>query len=381
MSRADLIKPSATMKISERAKQLRKEGKSVIDMGLGEPDFSTPKHIVESACQALRDGKTFYAPAQGIPELREAIADKAREENGIPANPENVIVTSGAKYAIYEAMQALINEGDEVILLEPAWVSYEASVLLAGGRPVFVRHSEDFRDADIEENITPKTRMIVVNSPNNPIGVVYTKEFLRKVCDLASDHDLYIMADEVYERIIFEGNHHSIASFDGMFERTITINAFSKTYAMTGWRLGYAIAEESIIAKMRKIQSHSISSPTTFVQYAGISALRGDQSFVDEMVNEFRRRRDILAKGLKELGFDFAPPDGAFYIFMSTGMDGDEFSRRFLEEYYVAVTPGSGFGKSYNDWVRLSYATSTENIIEMLSRLEEFAKKYDKNRK
>ncbi len=380
MSRADLIQPSATMKISERAKQLRKEGKSVIDMGLGEPDFTTPRHIVESACQALKDGKTFYAPAQGIPELREAIADKARAENGISATPENVIVTAGAKYAIYEAMQALISEGDEVILLEPAWVSYEAAVLLAGGRPVFVRHSDDFRDAEIEEHITPKTRMIVVNSPNNPIGVVYTKEFIKKVCDLAADHDLHIMSDEVYERIIFEGEHYSIASFDGMFERTITINAFSKTYAMTGWRLGYAIAEESVIAKMRKIQSHSISSPTTFVQYAGISALRGDQSFVEEMVNEFRRRRDILAKGLKELGFDFAPPDGAFYIFMNTGMDGNEFSRRFLEEYHVAVTPGSGFGKSYNHWVRLSYATSTENIIEMLSRLEEFAKKYVEKR-
>ena len=372
MSRADLIQPSATMKISERAKQLRKEGRSVIDMGLGEPDFTTPKHIVESACQALRDGKTFYAPAQGIPELREAIADKARTENSIPADPENVIVTAGAKYAIYEAMQALIENGDEVILLEPAWVSYEASVLLAGGKPVFVKHSPDFRDAGIEEHITDRTKMIVVNSPNNPIGVVYSKEFMKKVCDLASDHDFYIMADEVYEKIIFDGKHYSIASFDGMFEKTITINAFSKTYAMTGWRLGYAIAERNIIAKMRKIQSHSISSPTTFVQYAGISALRGDQSSVDEMVQEFRRRRDILAKGLKELGFQFAPPDGAFYIFMNTGIDGDEFSRRFLEEYYVAVTPGSGFGKSYNSWVRLSYATSTENIIEMISRFEEF---------
>ncbi len=381
MSRADLIQPSATMKISERAKQLRKEGKSVIDMGLGEPDFSTPKHIIESACQALRDGKTFYAPAQGIPELREAIADKARDENDIPANPENVIVTAGAKYAIYEAMQALIENGDEVILLEPAWVSYEASILLAGGKPVFVKHHEDFKDADIEEHITSKTKMIVVNSPNNPIGVVYPKEFMKKICDLALDHNLYVMADEVYEKIIFEGEHYSIASFDGMFERTITINAFSKTYAMTGWRLGYAIAEESIIAKMRKIQSHSISSPTTFVQYAGLSALRGDQSFVDEMVKEFRRRRDILASGLKKLGFDFAPPDGAFYIFMNAKMDGDEFSRIFLEEYHVAVTPGSGFGKSYNNWVRLSYATSTENIIEMLSRLEEFTENIGGNRK
>ncbi|WP_457591640.1 pyridoxal phosphate-dependent aminotransferase [Geoglobus sp.] len=372
MSRADLIQPSVTMRISERAKQLRKEGKAVIDMGLGEPDFSTPPHIIEAACRALREGKTTYAPSQGIPELREAIAEKLREENGIPAKPENVIVTAGAKYAIYEAMQALIEPGDEVILLEPAWVSYEACVLLAGGKPVFVKHDESFKHADIGECITDKTKMIVVNSPNNPIGVVYPKEFLKEIADLASDHDIYVMADEVYEKIIFDGEHHSIASFDGMFERTITINAFSKTYAMTGWRLGYAVAPESVIGRMRKIQSHSISSPTTFVQYAGIAALRGDQSFVKDMVAEFRKRRDLLIDGLKNLGLRYAPPEGAFYVFMDTGMDGDEFSRRFLEEYHVAVTPGSGFGRSYRSWVRLSYATSVENIREMLERLETF---------
>lgn len=372
MSRADLIQPSATMKISERARQLRKEGKDVIDMGLGEPDFSTPPHIVDAACKALREGKTTYAPAQGIPELREAIAEKVNAENGIQASPENVIVTSGAKYAIYEAMQVLIEPGDEVILLEPAWVSYEACVLLAGGKPVFVRHDESFKSAEIGESITPRTKMIVVNSPNNPIGVVYPKSFLREIADLAFDHDLYVMADEVYEKIIFDGEHHSIASFDGMFERTVTINAFSKTYAMTGWRLGYAVAPEEVIARMRKIQSHSISSPTTFVQYAGVAALRGDQSFVESMVEEFRKRRDMLAKGLDELGIEYAPPEGAFYVFMNTGMDGDEFSRRFLEEFFVAVTPGSGFGRSYSSWVRLSYATSAERIAEMLRRLEKF---------
>lgn len=372
MSRADLIQPSATMKISERAKQLKREGKAVIDMGLGEPDFSTPPHIIEAACKAMMEGKTTYAPAQGIPELRETIAEKLSEENSIPAKPENVIVTAGAKYAIYEVMQALIEPGDEVILLEPAWVSYEACVLLAGGKPVFVKHDERFKSAEIGEHISPKTRMIVVNSPNNPIGVVYPKKFLKEVADLAMDHDIYVMADEVYEKIIFEGEHHSIASFDGMFERTITINAFSKTYAMTGWRLGYAVASEEIISRMRKIQSHSISSPTTFVQYAGIAALKGDQSFVENMVAEFRKRRDLLVKGLNELGLRYAPPEGAFYVFMDTGMDGEEFSRRFLEEHYVAVTPGSGFGKSYGSWVRLSYATSAENIREMLERLEVF---------
>jgi len=378
MSRADLIKPSATMRISERAKQLRNEGKDVVDMGLGEPDFKTPQHIIDEACKAMKEGKTYYAPAQGIPELREAIAEKLREENDIPANPENVIVTAGAKYAIYEAMQVLINQGDEVVLLEPAWVSYEACVLLAGGKPVFVKHSPDFKSADVEEFITRKTKMIVVNSPNNPIGVVYPYEFLKKVADLAVDHNLYILSDEVYEKIIFDGEHVSIASFDGLFDRTITVNAFSKSYAMTGWRLGYAVAEKSIIEKMRKIQSHSISSPTTFVQYAGISALKGDQSFVRKMVEEFRRRRDFIVERLNELGFEFAPPEGAFYIFMNTGMDGDEFSEEFLERYYVAVTPGSSFGRSYAEWVRLSYATSLDRIREMLRRLESFMREESK---
>ncbi len=378
MSRADLIKPSATMRISERAKQLKNEGKDVVDMGLGEPDFNTPEHIINEACKAMKEGKTNYAPAQGIPELREAIAEKLREENDIPASPENVIVTAGAKYAIYEAMQVLINPGDEVVLLEPAWVSYEACILLAGGKPVFVKHSQDFRSADIEEFITRKTKMIVVNSPNNPIGVVYPFQFLKKVADLAVDHDLYILSDEVYEKIIFDGEHVSIASFDGLFDRTITVNAFSKSYAMTGWRLGYAVAEKSIIDRMRKIQSHSISSPTTFVQYAGIAALKGSQEFVRKMVEEFRRRRDFIVEGLEELGFEFAPPEGAFYIFMNTGMDGDEFSEKFLEKYHVAVTPGSSFGRNYAEWVRLSYATSLDRIREMLRRLESFMREESK---
>ena len=372
MSRADLIKPSATIRLSEKAKELRRQGKDVIDMSVGEPDFKTPEHIVEAAYRAMKEGKTLYAPAQGIPELREAIAEKLREENEIDAKPENVIVTPGAKYAIYLAMQALIEEGDEVILLEPAWVSYEACILLAGGKPVWVRHTEDFKDAPIEDYITQKTKMIVVNTPNNPIGVVYPKEFLKKIADLSKDHDILVMSDEVYEKIIFEGKHYSIASFDDMFERTITINAFSKTYAMTGWRIGYAAASEEIITKMRKIQSHSVTSPTTFVQYAAIEALKGDQSFVKEMVETFRKRRDLLSKGLDGLGIEYAPPDGAFYIFANVGMDGDRFSEEFLNRYYVAVTPGSAFGKSYANWVRFSYATSTENIEKMLERLEKF---------
>ncbi len=371
-SRADLIKPSATIRLSELAKELKKEGRDVIDLSVGEPDFKTPENIVEAAYKALKEGKTFYAPAQGIPELREAIAEKLREENKIDARAENVIVTVGAKYAIYAVMQALINDGDEVILLEPAWVSYEACILLAGGKPVWVPHSEDFKDAPIEDYVNEKTKMIIINTPNNPIGVVYPKNFLKKVADIARDHNIYVISDEVYEKIIFEGKHYSIASFDDMFDRTVTINAFSKTYAMTGWRIGYAVANEDIIAKMRKIQSHSVTSPTTFVQYAAIEALKGDQSFVEKMVKAFKERRDILSKGLEKLNIPHAPPEGAFYIFADVRTDGDAFSQDFLNRYYVAVTPGSAFGRRYSNWVRISYATSKENIKKMLERLEKF---------
>ncbi len=371
-SRADLIKPSATIRLSELAKELKKEGKDVIDLSVGEPDFKTPENIVEAAYKALKEGKTFYAPAQGIPELREAIAEKLREENKIDARAKNVIVTVGAKYAIYTVMQALINDGDEVILLEPAWVSYEACILLAGGKPVWVPHSEDFKDAPIEDYVSEKTKMIIINTPNNPIGVVYPKDFLKKVADIARDHNIYVISDEVYEKIIFEGKHYSIASFDEMFDRTVTINAFSKTYAMTGWRIGYAVANEDIIAKMRKIQSHSVTSPTTFVQYAAIEALKGDQSFVEKMVKAFKERRDILSKGLKKLNIPYAPPEGAFYIFADVRTDGEAFSQDFLNRYYVAVTPGSAFGRRYSNWVRISYATSKENIKKMLERLEKF---------
>ncbi len=366
------IKPSATLRISAIAKELAKQGKPVVNMSVGEPDFVTPKHIIDAAIKALNEGRVFYTPTRGIPELLEAIAEKVRDENGIPAEAENVIVTPGAKYAIFEAIMATVERGDEVILLDPSWVSYEPCVLMAEGKPVWVPHAEGFEDAPIEEYITPKTRMIVINTPNNPLGVVYPRGFLKKVRDLAVDHDLLVLADEIYEKIVFEGEHVSLASLDGMFERTITINGFSKAYSMTGWRLGYAVADEGIIKEMNKIQSHSVSHPTSFVQYAGIAALRGDQSFVRMMVDEFKARRDLLVKGLDELGVEYAPPKGAFYLFMNVGRDGVEFSEEFLKREFVAVTPGEAFGMAYRSWVRVSYATSKSNIEEFLKRLERF---------
>ncbi len=370
--RLENIKPSATLRISAIAKELAKQGKPVINMSAGEPDFVTPKHIVDEAIKALNEGKVFYTPTRGIPELLEAIAEKARKENGIPAEEKNVIVTPGAKFAIFEAIMATVDRGDEVILLDPAWVSYEPCILMAEGKPVRVPHAEGFEDAPLEEFVTSKTKMIILNSPNNPLGVVYPKEFLKKVRDIAIDHDLIVLSDEIYEKIVFEGEHVSIASLDGMFERTITVNGFSKAYSMTGWRLGYAIASEDVIKEMNKIQSHSVSHPTSFVQYAGVVALKGDQSFVKEMVEEFRRRRDLLVKGLKELGIEFAPPKGAFYLFMNVGTDGTKFSEEFLKREFVAVTPGEAFSSTYREWVRVSYATSLKNIEEFLKRLRRF---------
>lgn len=371
-NRIEVVQPSATLRVSTMAKELKREGKDVVDMSVGEPDFPTPDFIIEAAYKAMKEGKVFYTPTKGVPELIDAIVEKLRNENGIDVGPENIIVTPGAKYAIFEAMMCLLQEGDEVILLDPSWVSYEACILMAGAKPVWVPHEEGFEDAPIEDYVTSNTKMIVVNTPNNPLGVVYPKEFLKKVRDLAVDKDILVMSDEIYEKIIFEGEHYSLAAMDGMLERTITINGFSKTYSMTGWRLGYAAAPEWIIKLMNRMQSHSVSHPTSFVQYAGVAALKGDQSFIKEIVEEFRARRDMIMAKLDELGITYAPPKGAFYIFMDVGRDSNEFCEEFLKKEYVALTPGSAFGVAYKSWVRLSYATSRERIAEFLTRLERF---------
>ncbi len=363
------ILPSQTLAISAEAKRLASEGKPVINMGVGEPDFTTPRHIIDAAEKAMQEGKTFYTPAKGIPELIGAIVE-CYEKLGI--NAENVIVTPGAKYAIFEAMLATIDEGDEVILLDPSWVSYEPCVNVAGGKAVWVPHSEGFEDAPVEEYVTDKTKMIVINSPSNPLGVVYPKEFLKKIRDIAMDNDILVMSDEIYDRIVFDTEFHSITEFEEMIERTILINGFSKTYAMTGWRLGYAIAPEEIVKYMVRLQSHSVSHPTSFVQYAGVAALKGDQSCVERMVEEFKARRDLMMECLNKIGLEYAPPKGAFYMFVNVERDSMEFCEKFLKEKYVAATPGSAFGKSFTTWIRLSYATSRENIVEAMKRLEEF---------
>lgn len=370
--RAKSIQPSATLSISSKAKELARQGKPVINMGVGEPDFVTPRHIIDAAVKALNEGKTFYTPARGIPELVSAIVDWAKRERGIDVKDENVIVTPGAKYAIFEAIMATVEENDEVILLDPSWVSYEPCVQMVSGKVVWVPHSEGFEDAPLEDYVSSKTKMIIINSPSNPLGVVYPRDFLKKVRDIAVDHDVLVLSDEIYDKIVFEGEFVSPVSFDDMQERTIMINGFSKTYAMTGWRLGFAIASEEITKHMLRIQSHSVSHPTSFVQYAGVAALKGSQKCVEEMVAEFRVRRDMLMRGLDEIGLRYAPPKGAFYMFVDVGRDSMEFCKELLEREYVAATPGSAFGKAFNTWIRLSYATSRQNIEEAIRRLARF---------
>ena len=354
--------------ISGIRKMFEGAGEGAINLGLGEPDFDTPEHIKEAAIKALKEGHTHYTPSTGILELREAICEKLKRENGIDAEPSEVIVTPGAKHAIFEAVTALVDEGDEVILIGPAWVTYEACVKYAGGKVIYVNTSpeEGYIPHDIGEYITNNTKMLIVNSPCNPSGAVYPPEVIREMAELALDHGFFILSDEIYEKIIYEGEHVSAGSIAP--ERTITVNGFSKSYAMTGWRLGYATAPKPIIKAMLKVQSHSVSHPTSFVQWAGVEALRGPQQCVEEMRKEFEKRRNILVEGLKNMGIECPTPNGAFYLFVPT--KGDDVAMRLLQEALVSVTPGRAFGEAYKNYIRISYALSTEKLVEAIKRME-----------
>ena len=363
------IAASATIEISNLARQMEKRGVPVISLSIGEPDFDTPQHIKEACISALKAGETHYAPSNGIPELLNAISQKINRENGFSCSPEQVMVTCGAKDAIYDAMEAVLNPGDEVIILDPSWVSYEPCVQVAGGKPVHHRLNEGTFQLDdgVLDRITPRTKMVVINSPSNPSGAVLDRSSMRLVSDMCTDYDLFALSDEIYEKLIYDGEHVSVASLGDMAERTITINGFSKAYAMTGWRLGYAVAPLPILRQMAKIQQHSISHPTTFAMYGGVAAITGDQSCVEMMRSEFGRRRDYLVRELKLSGFAVAPADGAFYAYIRVEGDDMEIARRWLEEAHVAVTPGSAFHTP--GWERLSYATSMENLREAVLRI------------
>ncbi|MCE5297635.1 MAG: pyridoxal phosphate-dependent aminotransferase [Methanoregulaceae archaeon] len=363
------IAPSATLEISDKARQLQQQGLDVISLSIGEPDFDTPAHIKDACIQALMRGETHYVPSNGIPELVSAIAGKTEKENKIPCTPGQVIVTCGAKDAIYDAMAAVLNPGDEVIILDPSWVSYEPCVRMAGGRPV--HHLLDTRtfqlDDSVLEKVTQKTRMVIVNSPSNPSGAVLDKSSLGVVADMCEDYDLLSLSDEIYEKLIYGKKHIALASIGDMAQRTITVNGFSKAYAMTGWRLGWAVAPQMIINQMSKVQQHSISHPTTFAMYGGVAALTSDQSCVETMRKEFNRRRDYLVQELLLMGHEVAPADGAFYAYVKTGGDDLATARIWLEKGQVAVTPGSAFNTP--GWQRISYATSMERLHDAVIRI------------
>ncbi|MFH1578828.1 MAG: pyridoxal phosphate-dependent aminotransferase [Thermoplasmatota archaeon] len=371
------VQESGTMKMKELAGQKKKEGKDIISFTVGEPDFDTPKHIVEAAKKALDEGKTRYLDAPGLPELREAIAQRAKSENNIPCDSSNVLITP-TKQAIFETIMATINEGDEVIMPNPAWVTYDPCVQLAGGKtvPVVTKDEDQFRviPEDVAELITPKTKMILFNSPSNPCGAVETRDDIKGLADLAKDHNLLVLSDEVYEKIVFDGmKHYSIGAEPGMMDRTITISGFSKTYAMTGWRMGWLIASKPIFKAVNKIQQHSITHAVSFAQYGALAALTGPQEPVKMMVNEFRERRDLIMKLMKEIpSFSCAAPKGAFYVFprYEDPRNSEELALFLMDRAEVALTGGSSFGSAGEKHLRISYATNKKNIQEGMERIK-----------
>ncbi len=362
--------------MNARALELRRQGVDVIALTAGEPDFDTPQHIKEAAWRALKEGKTKYTPPAGIPELREALARKFSRENGLDYTPEQITVGVGGKGVLYNLFQAILDPGDEVILIAPYWVSYAAQVELAGGIPVVVttRAEEGFvpDPGEVAAAITPRTKALVVNSPSNPTGAVYPEEVLRTLAELAHKHDFYLVSDEIYEHLIYEGTHFSPGRVAP--EHTITVNGVAKTYAMTGWRLGYAGGPKDVIQAMTKIQGQSVTHPTSFVQWAVVEALENPESqhFIETARAAFDRRRRLIVEGLRSLGLATPEPKGAFYVMPNvTPIHQDELKAGeiLLERARVAVVPGTDFKAPGH--VRMSYATSEENLKEALHRIGE----------
>jgi aspartate aminotransferase len=372
-ARVERVEPSATLAISNKASELEAEGVDVVDLSVGEPDFPTPENIVEAGQDAMDAGHTGYTSSNGIPALREAIASKLRDD-GIDAASEEVIVTPGGKQALFETFQTLIDDGDEVVLLDPAWVSYEAMAKLSDGslnRVDLAPYDFQLEPAldDLSAAVSEDTELLVVNSPSNPTGAVYSDEALEGVRDLAVEHDITVISDEIYQQITYGVEPTSLATLDGMGERTVTINGFSKAYSMTGWRLGYLHAPESLISQAAKLHSHSVSCAVNFVQHAGLEAIENTDEAVIEMRDAFRERRDMLADLFEEHGVDVPVGDGAFYMMLPVADDDQEWCAGAIEDAHVATVPGSAFGSP--GYARISYAASEERLREAVDRLAE----------
>ena len=366
-----------------RARQLEATGRTIIHLEIGEPDFDTPAHIIEAACAALHSGYTHYGPSAGDPELRATIAEHMLTTRGLTVTPDEVVVVPGAKPIIYWGITAVVNAGDEVIYPNPGFPIYESMINFVGGKPVPIalREVNEFRlDAqELKSLVTPKTRMIIINSPQNPTGGVLELEDLQAIAEVALANDIVVMTDEPYETILYEGTHHSIASLPGMKERTILIDGFSKAFAMTGWRLGYGVMPADLAAMVARLQTNCTSCTSAATQRAGIAALKGSMEPTRVMVAEFKRRRDVVVAGLNSLpGVSCLSPHGAFYVFPNitgTRVDCRTLAKRCMEEAGVAVLAGTAFGEYGDGYLRLSYANSVENIQKAIEQMREMLTK------
>ena len=381
-TRLKLLTPSLTLAVDSKAKAMKAEGIEVFGFGAGEPDMDTPEHIKAAAITALQQGRTKYTPSAGIPELRQAISQKFLKDNGLDYKSSQVIVSNGAKQSCFNAIAAVVNEGDEVIIPAPYWLSYPEMVRLVGGQPVIVETREEnnwkLTAEDFENAMTPRTKMIIINSPGNPTGSIYTREELKALTEVAAEEDIYILSDEIYEKLTYDGAEHvSVASISPeAYDLTITINGFSKAYAMTGWRLGYLAAPEPIARAIDSMQSHMTSNACSFAQYGGLAALTGDQQCVVDMREEFDIRRQYMFERLTQIpGVTAVRPQGAFYVLANIGglgIKSQNFADRLLSKANVAIVPGIAFGDDRT--VRLSYATSLDIIKSGVDRIEEFCK-------
>lgn len=386
--KAKAISPSPTLAIDSKFKQMKKQGIPVVGFGAGEPDFNTPENVKEAGIQAIRDNFTRYTPASGTLELKQAICDKVKQDTGLDYTTANVIISNGGKHALTNTFMAILNPGDEVIIPAPYWVSYPEMVKMADGVPVSIETQEEnnfkFTMDQLEAALTEKTRALVLNTPSNPTGMIYTREELQKIADFAVEHEIYVVFDEIYEKLVYEGEHVNIATLGDEIRRlTIIVNGMAKTYAMTGWRIGYAVAEAPIVKAMSNMQSHATSNPNSIAQCASVEALKGDQSIIDQMKAEYIKRRNYMVERINSIeGLSCREPHGAFYIFMNVkdvlGKEhygrmihtAHELCEDILDRALVAMVPSEGFG--VEGYVRLSYATSMEVITTGLDRIEEY---------
>jgi aspartate aminotransferase len=369
--------------VLNKARALERQGKSIIHLEIGEPDFDTPANVIEAAVDALHHGWTHYGPSAGLPELRQTIADYVGRTRGVKVTPEEVVVVPGGKPIIFFTILALIDEGDEVIYPNPGFPIYESMINYVGGRaiPIHLREERDF-SLDVDELaalITDRTRLIILNSPQNPTGGVMQRKDVEQVAQIIGDRNILVLSDEIYSRLLFEGEHFSIMSVPGMQERTILLDGFSKTYAMTGWRMGYGVMRPDLAAHITRLATNSTSCTASFTQIAGIEALRGDQSSVDKMCGEFKRRRDVFVAGLNKIkGFSCRMPKGAFYVFPNitkTGWKSKPLADALLEQAGVAALSGTAFGDFGEGYLRFSVANSLENLQKALDRLDQWTRK------